>query len=345
MICRSENLPVAVGIPVRDEADRLPRLLDALCDQSAGAGAFTVCFLMDGCSDESEALLRAAAPRLTFDVKISSLPRAEPNAGRARHMAMQMCLDAIGTQGGIVLTTDGDSVPEPDWIETARRALSEVDVVVGHIERNIRLMGCWRTRLEDYLDALHAMRRAVDPIAWDAAPSHPSLGGANLGFRADVYRALGGFPAYVRGEDTALVSKARREGYRVRHDPAVRVYTSNRTAGRAPGGLADELRVQLHSDLPPLVADPAVCLRHYRLQAALRRAHEAGPAAVVAAARRFGYCEMHLRDVAREVRTSDAFVEIIAPADCVGRSDVLPLPAAEEALRELQTPQPETAVA
>ncbi|MAN72891.1 MAG: glycosyl transferase family 2 [Henriciella sp.] len=327
--------PVAVGIPVRDEADRLPRLLDALAGQSVGANTFSVCFLLDGCSDDSEALLRAALPTCGFDYRLATSPLAEPNAGRARRQAMKMCLPLCEGPGSILLTTDADSVPEPDWIEMACRALESVDVVAGRIERTIRLMGCWRTRLEDYLDALHTQRRNVDPIAYDAVPAHPSLGGANLGFRADVYRALGGFPAFVRGEDRALVAKARREGFRVRHDPVVLVYTSNRVAGRAPGGLADELRDQLYSELPALVADPGVCLRHYRLQAALRAAFEAGPLAIAAAARRYGYCEIHLGEVAREARTADAFVEIVAPEDCLPQANVLPLPAAEAALAAL----------
>lgn len=331
--------PIAIGIPVRDEAERLPRLLDALAVQTVGVERFAVCALLDGCADESEAVLLDARDRLGLDIRIRHLPKAEANAGRARREAMAMCLDAAGpADAGVLLTTDGDSMPQPDWVEASCRALEGADIVAGRIERTIRLVGCWRTRLEDYLDRLHALRREIDPIACDPAPCHSSLGGASLGFRAGVYRRLGGFPAFPRGEDKALILRARRQGFRVRHDPAVLVYTSNRTVGRAPGGLADELQQQLRSDLPPLVADPTVCVKHYRLQAALRRAYETGPAAIRAAAARYGYCELHLKGVAADISSSDAFVEIIAPEDCTPQANVLPLPAAEDALAALMAP-------
>jgi hypothetical protein len=333
-----------VGIPVRDEAERLPRLLDALAGQKVGDGrTLTVCFLLDGCRDGSEAFLREQMASLPFDMHIKRLPLAEPNAGRARRAAMQFCLNLMGREEAALLTTDADSVPEVDWVEASCRALGEVDVVAGHIERSIRLMGCWRTRLEDYLMALHEMRRTIDPIAYDPAPGHPSTGGASLGFRSDVYRALGGFPEFVRGEDTALVAKARRSGYRVRHDRAVKVITSNRTAGRVPGGLADELRQQLAAGPPPLVGDPAVLMKHYRLQAALRQAWEGGPRALASAANRYGWCEAYFREVAAVARTSDAFVETVAPDDGRAKADVLPLPAAVEALRHLRLPALEQA--
>lgn len=340
---------VAIGIPVRDEVERLPRILDALSRQRGGAGDFVACFLFDGCEDASEATLRERLGDLPFDVRMKTLARCEPNAGRARRAAMQLCVDAlsdidIGSEGGVVLTTDADSVPAPNWIDANVAALRDVDVVAGHILRTVRHPDCWRTHLENYLERLHDYRRAVDPIEYDGSPSHPSLGAASLGFRLDVYRALDGFPAYPRGEDTAIVARARREGFRVRHDRAVRVMTSGRTTGRAPGGLADELKAQIGFDRPPLVPNPIALSRHFEKQALARRAFNCA-ALRRFFARQFDMCPDHIEYVSGMVRGSDAFVAHIAPDNAVDTSEVLPLPEAENHLSTLYTKQSEMAVA
>lgn len=340
-------LKVAIGIPVRDEVQRLPRVLDALSRQCGGAGGFVACFLFDGCEDDSEALLRASVSRLPFDVRMTRLPRCEPNAGRARRAAMQLCLDALGEMEGeeeaILLTTDADSIPSPGWVDANVAALQEVDVVAGHIVRTVRRPDCWRTHLETYLERLHDYRRAVDPIDYDM-PSHPSLGAASLAFRKEAYCALDGFPAYARGEDTAIVARARREGFRVRHDRAVRVKTSGRTAGRAPGGLADELKAQIALDRPPLVPNPAVLARHYEKQALARRAFDCAELRRDFTSR-FDLCPDHVEYVRSLVRGSDAFVAHIVPDNAIDTTEVLPLPEAEHRLSLLQMQSIERAVA
>ena len=339
---------IAIGVPVRDEVQRLPRLLDALARQTVHGSRFTVCFLLDGCEDQSETLLTAQTGRMPFGIRVDRLPHSDGgNPGRARRAAMVLAMEAAGGDANAcLLTTDADSIPAPDWVETSCASLATADVVAGHILRKGARPDCWRTRRETYLLRLHEFRRLLDPIDYDPLPSHPSLGGASLAFRADVYRELGGFPAYPRGEDRALVAHARRSGFRVRHDRRVRVVTSSRTDGRAPGGLADELKTELGQSAPPLVPNPLILAKHYRKQAQLRRAFDRhDPAVFGALASRFDLCEQYLRDVAATVRSSDAFVETVAPDNSVAEQDVLPLPEAVRQLARLLAPAEEQAVA
>jgi hypothetical protein len=56
-----------------------------------------------------------------------------------------------------------------------------------------------------------------------------------------TYRAIGGAPTPAVGEDRALFDEVRRIDARVRHPMDVRVRTSARLAGRAPGGVSDIL--------------------------------------------------------------------------------------------------------
>lgn len=69
--------------------------------------------------------------------------------------------------------------------------------------------------------------------------------GTNLGIRASVYRAVGGYPAIAEHEDVELVAAARAVGAREVATDACWVLTSGRTDGRTPGGYARHLRESL----------------------------------------------------------------------------------------------------
>ena len=56
-----------------------------------------------------------------------------------------------------------------------------------------------------------------------------------------AYRRTGGAPTPSVGEDKALFEAIRQTGGRVRHPTDVRVTTSARLVGRAPGGASDTL--------------------------------------------------------------------------------------------------------
>lgn len=328
---------VAVCIPVRDEATRLPRLLKALAQQSDLPPRFQLCLVFDGCQDESERIATAAAHHLPFPLETKSLPRqTAPHAGRARRAAMALGQQFLDSGEGLLLTTDADSVPQDDWVAANCRALAEVDIVAGHIVRTSTSQLIWRDRHERYLNRLHVFRRTLDPIEHDPLPSHPSLGGASLGMRASVYEALGGFPFLASGEDVTFVSQARRHGYRIRHDPAVRVITSGRTRGRARGGLADELNLAKTRRGPPVVPDPSLLAGHFRLQADLRRAFDdpEPEKALMRVAYTYKACPASLRHAAQRAANSDAFVEHVAADLPAGRA--VPLPLAEELLDQLE---------
>ncbi len=79
----------------------------------------------------------------------------------------------------------------------------------------------------------------LDPLPHDAFPNHIWCWGANLAVRATMLAAVGGSPAVALAEDRALHAVLLRHGARIRDSEAVRVLTSARSDGRAPGGFAD----------------------------------------------------------------------------------------------------------
>lgn len=255
---------MAVCVPVRDENDTLPTLLEALAGQTV-AGTFCICLLFDGEQHELVARARAQAIASGLILYSDAIARcSHANAGRARRAALALGL-RVTSKNALLLTTDADSCPAPDWIVTNRHALTDADIVAGHIRRTEWPVMPDRDRLEQYYARLYALERHLDPIAYEPQPAHPSLGGASLGFRADVYRALGGFKCLAAREDSELVAAARRAGYRFRRDPAVRVITSARTVGRARGGLADELAQQQTAPDAVRVEHPVDAAARYAL--------------------------------------------------------------------------------
>src|SRR5664279_5164508 len=82
--------PVAktvVAIPVRDEAERIGLCLTALNAQIRRPDS--VVLLLNNCTDETESVVHAMAPRLRFPVDVVSrdFPPEQASAGHARRLA------------------------------------------------------------------------------------------------------------------------------------------------------------------------------------------------------------------------------------------------------------------
>ncbi len=320
-------------MPVRNERRRLPVFLKALeRQQGIDWNRFVLCLFFDGCTDGSEEIVDAIAERLPFSVFTASChERREPNAGRARRRAMALgCAQLAEAETGLLLSTDADSAPAPDWVQTARRALTLADVVAGRIQR-AGARDATQDRLEGYYNRLHAHRRWIDPVPWEPTPSHHFTGGANMGFRSEAYAALGGFKAHPSGEDARIVDEAARAGLRVRRDPQMLVRTSARRRGRAAAGLASHLNTLDPDGIQ--VMHPADAAWQYQGHALARAAFQSGSAMALLAA----HINKPVNDLHRtliDAQNAEAFAIRVVPAAPWARS--VSLMEAEAALDELQ---------
>ena len=287
---------VAIAVPVRDEAERLPALLNALARQR-GAPPLTVHCLFDGCTDNSAAIARRHAARLALPVVVRRLEQAgAPNAGLARGRACALAL--ADRPGAALLTTDADSAPDPDWVAASLAALRVADVAAGRIEVGGDAPPS-QGRLAAYLDRLHRQRRVLDPVEWEDARTHHWTSAASLAFAPGVYATLGGFAPLECGEDGELADRAWRAGFRVRRDAKITVITSARRDGRVLGGFASMLAALDRPAALPLVTHPADEIWRYRHHALARCCFGRGD----------------LRAFARAVRLDPAEAARIA-ADC-----------------------------
>jgi hypothetical protein len=296
-----------VAIPVRDEAERLPALIEALERQtwiSQTGEILPIIFVLNNCHDDSARVLgevSARLPHLAPSVIDVHFPPDFAHVGSARRLAMGEALRTAGLNS-VLLTTDADAVPAPTWIEANLRAIKNgADLVGGNIvgdrdeeavlgpgflQRAMRHLHY--ARLVDQLSAL------IDPVPHDPWPRHSDHTGASLAVRGEVYWAVGGIPALPFREDVAFVSAVCRAGYRLRHPLDVQVVVSARLEGRAAGGMADCLKAWVDAashGRPHLVDDPLrVAARLHRRRYA-RSGAEAAPIIYSAVDGNFSYNE------------------------------------------------------
>ncbi|GAH09985.1 unnamed protein product, partial [marine sediment metagenome] len=121
--------------------------------------------------------------------------------------ARQIGAEAAG--GGIIVTTDADSVPPPGWLEKLLRHFSDPTVVaVG--------------------GPVRALNPGVVPNLYasglSAATNMGLFVGFNMAYRKDPMLAAGGYANVRQGEDWELATRLRRYG-RLVFDPEAYVYT------------------------------------------------------------------------------------------------------------------------
>ena len=242
---------LVIGVPARNEAERLPRLLDALARQTTQD--FVVVLALNNTSDNSREVI-ADACRLNPQLKVitdeTCIAPANAHAGSARRRAMDLAAEFAGPDG-VVLTTDADTRPPPNWVAQNMSAMaSDLDIVGGKIvldddEPILSAVARLRHCADLYWARVREIEDAIDPVPWDPQPRHGDHTGASLCIRVAAYRLCGGVPLVRTGEDRALVQAVLRHGGRLAHPIGIWTRVSPRVDGRAAGGMADHmLRLQ-----------------------------------------------------------------------------------------------------
>lgn len=312
-------VPIAICVPARNEAALLPTLFAALERLDRRGVAPTICLLLDSCRDDSVAIARDRAGRASLPVVIEQFDQAGANAGRARHAAMRLGIAALGGEG-LLLSTDADSAPAPDWLQAMVAGSRSAEIVTGRVVRTVTRAHAVQDRIEVYYDDLYALRRSLDPVDWEATTAHHHTSSANLGLSVDSYRALGGFLPLSSGEDARLIDDAARAGLRVRRDAASVVHTSDRRIGRVAHGLAGSLLALERGGDEVEVAHPRDAIWQYLRHADARLAF--GTRDFHALAMAIGLPAEHILGVARDCPNAEAFAMRVVPTPPAGMRQV-----------------------
>ena len=195
---------ISVVIPAHDAAEGLSACLDALEGQTIPREEYEIIVVNNGPVD---ATIRAVADRhgVTF------LSQPQGGAGAARN------LGARHARGEILLFTDADCVPEPNWMEamTAPFADQEVVGVCGVVRtRQTGLIPRFVQLEYDYRYRNIARHSRIDFINTGTA-----------GYRKHVFVKSGGFQEELLGaEDAELSFRLASQGYRMVFAPGAVVH-------------------------------------------------------------------------------------------------------------------------
>lgn len=221
---------VIVVIPVQNEEDLLRRCLDAIAcavHRVSGQLDVSVTLVLDSCVDGSAGIAS------TWPLEMVSVQSNNVGASRrvgvetalAQHSARE--LDAVW-----IANSDADSVVPPNWLtHQVKLANSGAALMIGTVRPDPADLD--PTQLEQW-SSTHLLSEAGGHVY-----------GANLGVRASVYRAAGGFAPVEEHEDVLLVEQVRALGAPIVETDECWVLTSGRAVGRTPGGFARYMREDL----------------------------------------------------------------------------------------------------
>ena len=240
-------------MPARDEAERIGACLRALAEQRgvSASEAYEVVVVLDGCRDATrERALDVAVshPQLRLHlVELSCAERRGTRPARAAWTSPASACSRFDRPRGLIASTDADSVVAEDWL-AAQRALAAAgaSAIGGLIELDPTEAAssprrrCSGAAPRPQSACEHVRQRG---IPWnDQIAEHHQFSGASLALTAAAYRQCGGLPVSAALEDEALERELSNRGIPIHRSRAVRVSTSARTEGRAPRGLAHDLR-------------------------------------------------------------------------------------------------------
>jgi glycosyltransferase involved in cell wall biosynthesis len=252
------TLRAVVVIPARDEAERISACLLALASQQGAAHEdYELIVVLDGCRDQTAQRVREVALAVP-SLRLHTLQtRDSAGVGRARRRGMDVACERllrIGHPGGLIASTDADSVVAGDWLRAQLKLARAGAQAIGGLvelrgddggapaeqalrERDRRAESRLQTALTH--ETRDRFRHGVERP--QAAVEHHHFSGASLSLTAQTYRSCGGLPVRAALEDEALERELRARGVAIHRSSSVRVRTSARTDGRAPRGLAQDL--------------------------------------------------------------------------------------------------------
>lgn len=263
LVSRSPDqaLRACVIVPARNEEDLLPGALHALAEQkqlnggALGYETYEVILLLNNTSDGSrQAADRVACMYPSFRLHIVDrwFKPAQAHIGRVRRLLMdEACcrLEATGTEGGLILSTDSDTRVAPNWIAANRR---EIELGAEAVGGRVVVSGSDQALLDSntrhFRNQDHVYRRLVswlesqlDPEEHDPWPRHHYHFGASLAVTPRTYKHAGKLPPRRCLEDVAFYQQMLRYDIKLRHSNSAKVYTSARLSGRTDFGLSRTL--------------------------------------------------------------------------------------------------------
>ena len=166
----SNLIATSVLVATRNRSSNLRRLLEGLVQQAAPP-EFEVVVADNGSLDDTSAVINYFRSELA----LHSLLVPEPGKGRALNAALALA------QGEIIVFTDDDVMPEPDWLFEIHRAANDFpihNVFGGRIEVDLAAVPGWIGRSFNLMGLLtSAHNKGCSPVTYGYAeyPFGPNM--------------------------------------------------------------------------------------------------------------------------------------------------------------------------
>lgn len=204
-------LPASVVVPTYNHADRLTTCLDALLRQDFPATDYEVVIVDDGSGDHTAEVVAGYA---RSDTRVRYLRQPNQGPAAARN------LGARHARGALVLFTDDDCVPEPDWIREMQRPFLEDPLVMA-------VKGVYRTRQESLVARFAQIEFETRYRRLARQPYIDFVDTYSAAFRRDLFLDLEGFDVSfpeANNEDVEFSYRMAARGCRMVFNPRAVVY-------------------------------------------------------------------------------------------------------------------------
>ncbi len=199
--CAHDFPTTTLIVCARNEENHLTNLLPALAQQNFPRAQLEICLVDDRSSDRTSALLAAFAKaheHARYFRIADTLPNFAPKKRAIAHAIRQ-------TRGEIIVLTDADGVPGPEWLAEVVRAFeAETAMVCGYSPYHPRV-SWWQKIL-----ALEYFSLAAVAAGSIGAGRPVTCTGSNLAYRRAAYEAVNGFADiahWISGDDDLLLHK------------------------------------------------------------------------------------------------------------------------------------------
>ncbi len=202
---------ITVAICTFNRADRLRLALDALTTQTLPSSEFEILVIDNASTDDTSAVYAEYQSHLPH---VRYLYEPVPGLSRARNAALEKISSPF------VAYLDDDAIPSPQWLAAmldAFEGIQPTPVSVGG-----PILPLWEIPRPDWIDAkmeaLFTTLDGGDASRWFERDEFPW--GANVGYRCDALKAVGGFredlgrcgKSLLSGEEYLLNANLQKQG-------------------------------------------------------------------------------------------------------------------------------------
>ena len=195
--------PVSIVVPTFNGASRIRNCLDVLLQQGPNAEILVV---NDGSTDSTVDAVRGYP-----SVRLITQANAGPAAARNR--------GALEAGGAIILFTDDDCVPMPDWLDAMLEPFEDAEVV--------GVKGVYRTHQESLVARFVQVEYEDRYRLMSNLDSIDFIDTYSAGFRRDRFLEMGGYDTsfpVACAEDVELSYRMSARGWKMKFAPAAVVY-------------------------------------------------------------------------------------------------------------------------